>query len=277
MSDDANFKSFVSSLEKQFVPSDEMASDAIEIIRGSLKEYVASRNLRSLVVGLYGDLDSSVVAAICQEKDTGVPLLGIVIPSALNTDITDRGNWAGKKFCTAYHELPSVGYIIAGNNAPAFEKYVDKNVANDQDIRSRLEFTVFQNLAQKTNGIVVGSKTWSDLYATFLHTEGEAGYFPLESVNKGFELPALAKMLNIPSYIINEPEITEELIGATYREVDTIVNGYLGNFDDNLSTQLNRFKALEKFQRVLLRFNLNKYITTLPSREVLGLPTKYNY
>jgi len=281
MTTDANFESFVSSLEKQFVPSEEMAAHAIYTIRASLKEYVASRNLRSLVVGLYGDLDSSVVAAICQEEFTGVPLLGVIIPDMDNEERRASANWAGEAFCNAYHEegTPHTTYQIND----VFDSYID--VSTDWDFNESVHFIIFQYIARRTNGMVVGSKTWSDLFATFLYQEGEADYFPLKSVNKGFELPVFAKMLEIPEDIIEDPAESEEIIGATYREVDAIINGHLGNLDDNLSTQLNRYTGLEKIQRVLLRFTLNEYITTLPSREIrtlqdrnaLGLPTKYSY
>lgn len=280
MSDDTNFTNFVTSLEKHFVPSEETVSTAISTIRASLKEYVASRNLRSLVVGLYGDLDSSVVAALCQEKYTGVPLLGVVIPSKQD-EMTDRANWVGAEFCTAHHEerSPNIEYNINVE----FKSYVDHSTF--WDFNANVQFTMFRNIAWKTNGMVLGRKTWSDLYATFLCSEGEADYYPLEPVNKGFELPVFAKMLKISSDIITAPVESEDIIGATYREVDVIINGYLGNLDDNLRTQLDRFKTLEKFQRVLLRFTLNEYITTLPSRKVrnphdrdaLGLPIKYSY
>jgi len=45
---------------------------AVDAMILQTKQYVQSQGLKSLVVGISGGLDSAVVAAILQEKNTGV-------------------------------------------------------------------------------------------------------------------------------------------------------------------------------------------------------------
>jgi len=61
-------------------PSQEQVEKAITNIRTKIRNYVKESGLKSLVIGISGGLDSAVVAAICQEEFTGVPLIGVSIP-----------------------------------------------------------------------------------------------------------------------------------------------------------------------------------------------------
>ena len=47
-----------------------------------LYNYIKDNNLYSLVLGISGGIDSTVVAALC--KASGVPLIGISLPCSTN-------------------------------------------------------------------------------------------------------------------------------------------------------------------------------------------------
>ena len=51
-------------------------------------EYVTSNNLKVMVLGISGGIDSTVVAAICHEvsKKTGIPLIGRSLPIKNKSD-----------------------------------------------------------------------------------------------------------------------------------------------------------------------------------------------
>jgi len=246
MSLDDDFQRFISSFAQYFVPSEETTVDAINTIRNSAKKYVESRNLKSLVISLHGDLASSVVAALCQEEYTGVPLLGIVFSSV------DQAHQDGQHFCTSYYN-PGIGNIIEIDKTSAvLQKYVELGLLNE--------------LAQKENGIVLGSNTWTDTYATFAY-KGEADYSPIQSINKGFELPEIAKALDVIGDVSDHD-----------RAVDVIINGYMGNFDENLSCQLERYRPMERVERIIMRYELNKLpYVMMDDRITLNLPTNYSF
>lgn len=51
-------------------------------------EYVTENNLKAMVLGISGGIDSTVVAAICHEvsKKTGIPLIGRSLPIKNKSD-----------------------------------------------------------------------------------------------------------------------------------------------------------------------------------------------
>lgn len=275
------FSNFVSSLGKYFIPSEETTAGAIDIIRTSIKEYVEFRNLQSLVVKLHGNLPSTVVAALCQEKYTGVPLIGIIIAG----DRRPTAGEAAEKYCTAWHKLQlsrdikdMMTYVL-GDVEFSFIKYIDPSIETKKDQPSGLISSILDNIARKTNGIMLGNRTWTDTYATFsVNLHNKQTYYPLQFINRGFELPEIAKQLQIPNSIIESSDGEELTYGGTYAEIDVIVNNQLGNLDANLSTQFERFKFSDKVQTITLRFNLNIGLKNDSlSRFVLGLSTNYKY
>ena len=70
-----NFKEIVEIIKSEFFLTKEKKQEVINNCIQKVKEKVEKDNLKSLVMGISGGLDSAVVAAICQEKNTGVPLI----------------------------------------------------------------------------------------------------------------------------------------------------------------------------------------------------------
>ena len=285
MSQEDDFQQFITSLDERFTPSEEVTVNAIDRIRTGVKDYVETRNLQTLVIGLNGSLSSTIVAALCQEQYTGVPLIGIVMPTGATTPFS---LWAAENYCTDWHELVLPDRVIEDASelsvdiAHVFKQYMDIDVKhveyNGSEWQWTISHTVLTSLAHKINGVVLGSKTWSDMFATFYITPGEALYFPIQAVNAGYELPEFAKQLAVWDNII-DVQVYPSYIDATYKEVDVVINGNLGNLDDNLSTQLKRFRTLDKVQRILLKFELGRAASHNESltRFMTGLPTKYTY
>lgn len=52
-----------------------------------LRNYLVNNNLKAMVLGISGGIDSTVVASICHEvsKRTGIPLIGRSLPTNHNT------------------------------------------------------------------------------------------------------------------------------------------------------------------------------------------------
>lgn len=53
-----------------------------DVLVDKTAEYVTENNLKAMVLGISGGIDSTVVAAICHEvsKKTGIPLIGRSLP-----------------------------------------------------------------------------------------------------------------------------------------------------------------------------------------------------
>ena len=67
-------------------------------------EYVTSNNLKVMVLGISGGIDSTVVAAICHEvsKKTGIPLIGRSLPIKNKEDEFSVSELVGEAFCDEF-------------------------------------------------------------------------------------------------------------------------------------------------------------------------------
>lgn len=64
--------------------------------------YVKVNNLKAMVLGISGGIDSTVVAAICHEvsKQTTIPLIGRSLPIKNKSDEFDVSKLVGEAFCS---------------------------------------------------------------------------------------------------------------------------------------------------------------------------------
>lgn len=67
-------------------------------------EYVTSNNLKAMVLGISGGIDSTVVAAICHEvsKKTDIPLIGRSLPIKNKEDEFSVSELVGEAFCNEF-------------------------------------------------------------------------------------------------------------------------------------------------------------------------------
>ena len=74
----------------------------------NLIAYLQSNNIKAMILGISGGIDSTVCAAICHEvaKRTGIPLIGRSLPTMHNKEgeIT-TAYLVGKTFCNDYKEI----------------------------------------------------------------------------------------------------------------------------------------------------------------------------
>ena len=66
-------------------------------------EYLTKNNLKAMVLGISGGIDSTVVAAICHEvsERTKIPLIGRSLPIKNKSDEFDVSRLVGEAFCDA--------------------------------------------------------------------------------------------------------------------------------------------------------------------------------
>lgn len=72
-----------------------------EVLVKETANYVKVNNLKAMVLGISGGIDSTVVAAICHEvsKQTGIPLIGRSLPIKNKSDEFDVSKLVGEAFC----------------------------------------------------------------------------------------------------------------------------------------------------------------------------------
>jgi len=306
-------------------PSEEISKKVVYLIRKEIKEYVENNNLQSLVLGVSGGLDSAVVAALCQEKYTGVPLIGISIPMSSSTEHKEQAQWVGENFCSVFEEFTGwdTEYFVDGEaeayncpntpisditnitsmtnklaeNAGFNSKEFPENIL-EGNIKARMRMITLMDLSRKCNGMVLGTGQRSeDEYMKFFTLGGDdrTDFDCIHNIGKGFELPAIAKFLEIREDIISQPpsdglrvseEDTDEAqLGANYQEIDTIMGVYLGNIpvpdvtknklkarlfnliETDLEGAKKVAKVINRYETFKFKFNGTVYLT----REQIGL------
>lgn len=294
-----NFQNFVTEVGDILIPSDEKAIKVVENIRSLVKEYVKTNNLKSLVLGISGGLDSAVVAALCQEKYTGVPLIGISIPMSSTNAHKEQARWVGETFCTSFEEftgwdnnglfdiLEQTDSIAAkaGYDVTQFPKAILQG-----NLKARLRMATLYDMARKTNGLVLSTDNMSEFQMGFWTICGDVGdYGPIQNVGKGFELPVIARALGVREDIITQPpsdglmvtqdNTDEAQLGASYKEVDVIMNVYLNKLNGNYKSKLFKLvgedaETAKKVSNVVTRYENSAFKrngTINLSREQIGV------
>ena len=174
----------------------------VEQTRGYLKQ----NNIKTMVLGISGGIDSTVTAAICREVQRQFPkeeyrFIGVSLPCSSNAqDERDSADSTIGAFCnytdSITHNLQKEFSMIRG----AFEddynwlKVAETKIAQG-NIKARLRMMYLYNLASLTNGIVMDTDNLTEHYLGFWTIHGDVGDFnPIGGLWK-HEVYGLAKWL----------------------------------------------------------------------------------
>jgi NAD+ synthetase len=233
-----------------------------------LEKYLKENNLKSMILGISGGIDSTIVAAICHEvsKRTGIPLIGRSLPTKFNKrgEIT-TADLVGNAFCTDFQTF-NIGNMYENVLDELIETSEEQTPIANGNIQARLRMIYLYNLASIHKGMVMDTDNLTENNLGYYTLHGDQGdYNPIHCLWKT-EVFELAKYLadyykNI-SYVhsntelilenLNKSEaITESLklqptaglgitdsdldeIGAnSYEEIDNTLKVFIEDKDDN--------------------------------------------
>jgi NAD+ synthetase len=162
-------------------------------------EYVTSNNLKVMVLGISGGIDSTVVAAICHEvsKKTSIPLIGRSLPIRNKNDEFDVSKLVGEAFCDdfkivglyrQYRDLLlEIVYQEEGKDMSILSMEQSKMqtpIANG-NIQARLRMIYLYNLASIHNGLVMSTDNQTEYQLGFWTIHGDVGDFdPIQDLWK---------------------------------------------------------------------------------------------
>ena len=246
-----------------------------DILVAKTKEYLISNNLKAMILGISGGIDSTVCAAVCYEvsKQTGIPLIGRSLPTKFNkNEETSTAYLVGKAFCDDF-EVYSMGDIYE-EVENSFSWYESKSPTplSSGNIQARLRMIYLYNVACLHKGIVIDTDNLTEHKLGYWTVHGDVGDFnPIGGLWKT-EVFKLAEYLII-RYNINRENnkclaveesfklkptaglgITnndlEELGAESYEQVDAILQEILAwkSFNDPDIT----FKSLEEEKAAFL-------------------------
>lgn len=167
-------------------------------------KYILRNNLKAMILGISGGIDSTVVAAICHEvsKNTGVPLIGRSLPIKNKNDEFDVSRLVGEAFCNDFKCIPLQTSYIAVLNNLLFEESDDFVHANDVsdaeywvenkqtpiangNIQARLRMIYLYNLASIHKGLVMSTDNQTEYQLGFWTIHGDVGDFdPIQGLWK---------------------------------------------------------------------------------------------
>jgi len=229
-----------------------------EIIQKWIDDYCKSVpfELRSLVVGISGGIDSSVVSTLCALTGRKTIVLSMPIKQHQNQhDLSiGHGSWLDKKFKNV-----ELNIINLENVFNEFEKTLNKfsNEHGFANLRARLRMTTLYQVAANNNGIVVGTGNKVEDFGVGFYTkygDGGVDISPIADCTKT-QVWELGKYLGIDKKII-EAEPTDGLWNDTRTDVDQLGMSYedLEKAMDN-SNDPNYKKYLEIRKRNLHKMN----------------------
>lgn len=152
-------------------------SNFIEEKRTALKKYIKNNNLKSLVIGISGGIDSTVSAALASEvcKELGIPLIGrCLITNTNKNEEIEAAHQVGNAFCSDFKEINITHDIelIAGHFETTEGKMSKLQKGN---IKARYRMMYLYHTASMNGGVVIDNDNFTEFNLGFFTIHGDQG------------------------------------------------------------------------------------------------------
>ena len=197
-----------------------------------INDYVDANNIKSLVVGVSGGIDSAVTSTLCAH--TGLPTYVIGMPLLQQTNQEDLSDlhmaWLAKNFHfnVTVRKFDLTGVFKMFKSLMGEEFISNHSLANS---RSRLRMVTLYQVATNTSGIVVGTGNKVEDYGVGFFTkygDGGVDIAPIADLYKT-EVWELGKFLGIDQRIIeaaptdglwDDARTDEDQLGVPYAALE---------------------------------------------------------
>lgn len=172
-----------------------------------IKNYAEDNNIQSLVVGVSGGIDSAVVSTLCAK--TGIQTYAVSIPIKQNIELHSRSQKHLDWLDDEYGNVITITLDLT-DTFKSFSKQMTKEFSSElafANSKSRLRMMTLYQIAQSTNGIVVGTgNKIEDFGVGFFTKYGDGGVdiSPIADCMK-CEVWAMGNALGVSKEIINAP------------------------------------------------------------------------
>ena len=237
-----------------------------------IKFYAKSAKINTLIVGISGGIDSSVVSALCAE--TGLKTIVVQMPIRQNKKLDNRSSmqagWLMERYKNVTHismDLTKVFDAFEKNLIPYCrenedEARVDLGFANS---RARLRMMTLYQIAQSHGGIVVGTGNRVEDFGVGFYTKYGDGGVDISPIGDCMKTAVwdMGREFGLPQEIIDaaptdglwtDDRTDEDQLGMTYPELELAMTQAESNSGVD-STQEK--KNLKKYREIRAR-NLHK-------------------
>ena len=196
-----------------------------------IREYAFSSKKETLVVGISGGIDSSLVSTLCAE--TGLPTIVLSLPLHQKKYLHDlsiaHGEWITKKYKNVSHRTIELDEVYE-----SFLKLFDREERSPLSLansKSRLRMVTLYQVAANHNGLVVGTgNKVEDFGVGFFTKYGDGGVdiSPIADLMKT-EVWEISNQIGILSDIINakptdglweDDRTDEQQLGISYERLE---------------------------------------------------------
>ncbi|MCP3025553.1 NAD(+) synthase [Halobacillus sp. A5] len=211
----------------------------VEEIVQWLRKQAEQANVKGLLVGVSGGIDSAVVAHLIKRACPDHSL-GVIMPCKSNPDdqahaekvIESCGIQSMTVDLTETHTV-MFGKIV--NKLKESESFNEEHVQiADANLRARLRMSTLYTVATNHRYLVVGTDNAAEWYTGYFTKYGDGGVdlVPLVNLTKG-EVREMAEILGVPDEIVNkqpsaglwEGQTDENEMGTSYDMIDRHLKG----------------------------------------------------
>ena len=250
-------------------------------------EYLYKNNLKTMILGISGGIDSTITASICYEiikrysKENDLKFIGVNLPCSTNTEEENNSALkAMKAFCKEgdywIQNLEKEYNTIKST----CELHTKSTLISQGNIKARLRMIYLYNLSSTLNGIVIDTDNLTEHYLGFYTIHGDMGDLnPIGGLWK-HEIYELGKyLLNYykdDTDKINALKKSIEIIptdgngvqdggdmaqiapGCNYYDVDQILISYIQNNDNEIQENYKKYGG-EIVDKVIQRMKNSEF------------------
>lgn len=182
----------------------------IEKITAWIKNYTLAAKKETLVIGISGGIDSSVVSALCAK--TGIKTLAVSLPIHQKKELHDLSLLQGEWLTSRYENVTHLTYDLGPTYDIFYKMFLDNNGLAQANTKSRLRMITLYHIAQLNNGLVIGTGNKVEDFGVGFFTKWGDGAVDLSPIGDCLKTQVweMGKILNIDQKII-EAEPTDGL------------------------------------------------------------------
>lgn len=178
-------------------------SKVFEVLVKETANYVKVNNLKAMVLGISGGIDSTVVAAICHEvsKQTGILLIGRSLPIKNKSDEFATSVHVGEAFCnefkvyrlersyraTLFDACADAGDVNMANSyyLDELEEMPSRTLIANGNLQARCRMMYLYDIASRYKGLVMSTDNQTEYQLGFWTIHGDVGDFdPIQDLWK---------------------------------------------------------------------------------------------
>lgn len=254
---------------------------SIKNIRLATKDYLVKGNIKSVVLGVSGGIDSALVAALIKPvcADLNIPLIGRSISIVSNkVEEEERAMNIGIQFCKDFKEVDLTNLYEPISTEINFNIPHDHETKEDivkwkirnGNIKARLRMMYLYNLASMNDGLVLSTDNYTEYLLGFWTLHGDVGDYGMIQELWKTEVYEMSEWIaenecnhyEAKALIDCIEGVATDGLGITNSDLDQILPGFDGRSVDG-------YREVDKFLKQTTSIKLSERLAVDESQPVI--------